>query len=320
MGTQLEYSWAVLENLPEIQAFLVTTYGGDSIQAFPERCRWLYFENPLGLHISICRADGKLVAVCGHLPQQIRMGDKMVLAGFGIDFMVTKKWRRCGIGRKFLKMRLDRFSLSLSLGQSKDMNALYRSLEAVDLGPLHLGIHRARPSFSGGLKALARKNIAWSKSLGGLRPPADWTFDTCEIPQVAPQTSQPEWFSWRYNSRPYGDYCCWQPHTGKDAPLVVFRNTPDHVVIVDIYCEGKERSAVLASIAGRSQVAETRILVAGNRLKADCAKAGFWVRPLQARVIAMTTDPNLRNSLKPGIFDMTAGSADADLLRVPSGT
>lgn len=317
MDTQLEFSWAEPDDILEIQDFLSATYGQDSIQAFPGRCRWLYFDNPLGLHVSTCRSKKQLVAVCGHLPRKVYIGDKKILAGFGIDFMVAEKWRRRGIGRRFLEMRLERFALSLSLGQSGDMSALYRNFDAVDLGSLYLGIHRRSPSVTGGLKGIARNFLVWGKGMRGTRPPADWTGEPRRAAEAATLSPDPEHFAWRYGSEPYDDYKFLSVQADRAGAVVVTRKKGTFELIVDIPRTQADLATVLACAAASGTQKETRILFGGNRWSEACDRAGFWVRPYGARIIAMTTDPWLREQLKPGVFEMTAGYADADLLRFP---
>ena len=145
----LEFGWATEGDSGEIGAFLEKAFGPTSFQAHPARQRWLYFDNPLGLHIAFCRAQGQIVALCPHVPQMIPLRGNQILAGFGIDFFVIDQWRRRGIGREFLNMRLERFPLSLSTGQSSSMGTLYANMGATDLGPFHMGYFRKHPPLRG---------------------------------------------------------------------------------------------------------------------------------------------------------------------------
>jgi hypothetical protein len=232
--------------------------------------------------------------------------------------MVAKEWRRRGIGRKFLKMRLERFPLSLSLGQSREMSWLYRSLDAVDLGSLYLGIHRSRPSVALRPKVMVRNNFAWLRSLNGLRPRNGSTAVTGDPQEAAALAADPAWYRWRYCSQPYTDYSATRFPAVDPAATAVSRNAVDHEVIVDVYGRDEDRRFILAAAALRNRQAETRILFAGDKLRDDCARAGFWIRPHPARVIAMTADSRLRELLRPGSLDLMSGSADADLLRIPA--
>ena len=320
MDVNLEFRWAEPDDLVAIQDFLSHTFGADSIQAVSGRCRWLYFENPLGLHVTLCLASGTIVAVCGHLPQTVLMQGREILAGFGIDFMVTPEWRRKGIGRRFLEMRLERFPLSLSIGQSKEMGALYRSQEACDMGPMYVGIFRRRPSIGLNPKTVARDFLAWAKGRSGLRIKEGTSVVPGELKDLIPPHT--EWLRWRYATpSPYGDYVGLGLNIpGHPSGVAVCRSTTSHDLIVGIQNSPAARRESLAAIARNSVNLETRILFTGQKLGEDCRKAGFLIRPHGARLIGMTKDKELRNSLKIGAIDLTSGAADGDLLRFPSRT
>jgi GNAT superfamily N-acetyltransferase len=332
MNVNLEFRWADPDDLAEIQEFLSHTYGPDSIQALPGRCRWLYFENPLGLHVSLCRASGTIVAVCGHLPQTVRVGGREILAGFGIDFMVAPPWRRKGIGRRFLEMRLERFALCLSIGQSDEMSTLYRSVEACDLGPFHMGYFRRRPAIAGGIKSTIRNWAIWGQGHRGVRPSHDTSLKPCGFPIATAYSTDryangdtagnsssfppAQWLVWRFESTIYQDYICLEIKDGERITgYAVCREDDRGIHLIQLLCSHSDRAKVLAALARLLPFSETRILYHGNDMHQACRKAGYLSRPHGARLVAMTADPELQSTLVPGVIDLSAGAADADLLR-----
>ena len=52
MTGELKYSWAGPDDLAEVQAFTAEAFGPDSFQASAARVQWLYFANPLGIHVA----------------------------------------------------------------------------------------------------------------------------------------------------------------------------------------------------------------------------------------------------------------------------
>jgi len=319
MNPKFNYSWAEPADESEIQNFNQRNFGPQSIQADAARCHWLYFDNPLGLHISLCRADGELVAVCGHLPQRVQIGPELVTAGFGIDFMVANEWRRQGIGRHFLEMRLDRFALSLSFGQSREMGALYQSFGGLNLGQIRMGIFRKRPSLSVNLKKTLRDGFAWTRGMRGQKLPLETEMVPGRMTSAADFSSQEDWFKWRYEGGVYWDYECQELRSGnRPRGFAVCREENGLNTIVDLQVPLADRALLLAACARKTPNTESRFLFAGDRLMADCHQAGFLVRPHDAFLIAMTSHSHLRTLLKPGALDFTSGVGDADLLRHPS--
>ena len=318
MNPNLHFSWAEPADQVEFQKFNEQNYGPGSIQADAERCRWLYFDNPLGLHISLCRVDGKIVAVCGHLPQMVQIGHELVMTGFGIDFMVSNKWRRQGIGRHFLEMRLDRFAMSLSFGQSMEMGALYQSLGGLNLGRIRMGIFRKRPSLSVNLKKTLRDGLAWTHGLRGPEIPGETEVVPIKIDQAVGFNSQADWFKWRYDGPVYRDYLCQRFRSGNGPTgFAVCREENGRNIIVELQVPSTDRALLLATCARKTPHSESRFLFAGDRLMDDCRQAGFLVRPHDAFLIAMTSHSHLRTLLKPGALDFTSGAGDADLIRHP---
>jgi len=214
-------------------------------------------------------------------------------------------------------MRLERFYLGLSRGQSNEMGALYRSLGACDLGPMQLGIFRRRPSFGSHPKLVARNLAVWARGLSGLRS----RDGTSVRPRVVSELDHPHpaWFSWRYGpSSVYGDYFGLELDSGACSPgLAVCRSQAGYDLVVEIRSPEKFRAEFLAALGRTGGKVETRIMFTGRALGEDCRKAGFLIRPHGARVIGMTEDPELRESLETGMVELTAGAADGDLLRLP---
>ena len=319
MESNLEFTWASPNDESSILDFLSDTFGSESIQAVSGRCRWMYFDNPLGLHVSVCRSAGDIVAVCGHLPKNVNIDGEEMTAGFGVDFMVAEPWRRRGIGRQFLAMRLDRFRLGLSLGQSAEMGALYRNLQAIDLGHLHLGVSRPRPTLSLDPRSMARNTYAWIHHLRGRQSLTDAFSSACSLSEAAACAADSDWFEWRYGGAVYGDYHYRRIEPGSGASgFIVFRKEAGWNQVVDLISNPGERPSVLAEFSRNGGGEETRILFTGNRLLKDCRRAGFWIQSHNAHLMAMTHDSELRSQLVPGVLEFTAGSADADLLRFPA--
>ncbi|MFO7609549.1 MAG: GNAT family N-acetyltransferase [Candidatus Krumholzibacteriia bacterium] len=316
MSGDLEFGWAGPGDLDEVEAFHVRHFGADSIQALPGRVRWLYFDNPLGLHLAVCRDGGELVACCGHLPQPVAVAGTTVTAGFGIDFMVAPSHRRRGIGRRFLDLRTERFPLSLSTGQSPAMLALYRASGAVELGPLFVGLRRRRPPLAGSPRDLAKGWALWAAGLAarGCAPAAGVrTVDAPEAAALAGGSERAAWFRWRYGGPVYADH----GFLTDGAAAAVWREQAGIRTVVGLAGAPAARAGLLAAAARRPGAAWTRVPAAGDALRADLRRAGYLVRPLDAVLVALTRDAALQEALRPGALDLDGGAADTDLLRRP---
>ncbi len=316
MATDLQFRWAEPDDLPALEAFLARTYGADAVQCVPGRCRWLYFDNPLGLHVTICEDGGEIVGACGHLPKPISLGEGTVIAGFGIDFMVATSHRRRGIGRRFLDMRLERFDLSLSTGQSPGMAALYRACGGVELGSVQEAMYRRALPRPGSPRRMVRDVVLWLRSHSATAAPAGGVTATGAAPGDCSDDDTPcAWSRWRYGGDLYGGYHRW---SAGDAQVI---GRTDGRLLRLVEAQGVDRSALLAAVAHESTADEIHMVMAGNDLADDLRAAGFRVAPTAARVVALSRHRNLTDLLHrrrdAGGIEITAGAADADLLRLP---
>jgi GNAT superfamily N-acetyltransferase len=322
MESNLAFDWAVPGDLPELEAFVARHYGPDSIQAQADRVRWLFFDNPRGLHVTVCRSAGEIVACCGHLPEVVVLGGQKYLAGFGVDFMVAPAMRRQGIGRQFLDMRLEKFDLSLSMGQSSAMGALYRDFGAKDLGPLFLGEQRRKPPFRGGPRFLAKGWLTWARGLAATR---DDGHTRCRTVSFAAFFSAMaglggvdnlDWLRWRFQDTPYRDY---RPGLLESGGSVCggFFYRPDRggLMLVELSLSSADRRHSLAAIVRSLPSPVTRFLFAGTVLSRSVQAAGFRTRPYGARLLGIARNRDLAGQLAIGAIDLTCATADADLIR-----
>lgn len=316
--TDLNYSWAEPDDLGEVEAFLIAQYGRDSIQAQPGRCEWLFFRNPYGLHVSLCRHGAELVGVCGHLPLPVSLAGRSILAGFGMDFMVDPRWRRHGIARRMLEMRLERFTLSLSTGQSDTMASVYAAVGARPLGVFSEAVFRSRPPTRGGTRDLAKGWFIWGRGLFGRKPGSRWTLQPAQAPAGADETAA--WSAWRFQDGPYRDYDGWEVRSDGDYQgTVTSRREADRVHLVHVSTVQERMTDVVATVARSLACGELRILFAGDLHRNAFRHAGFTIRPQASRLIGLTTDPELRKALIPGALNVFAGASDADLIRMIDG-
>jgi len=324
MDKQLEYRWATPDDEEGIEHFLAATFGPDSVQSLPGRMRWLYFENPHGLHISLCLHQGEIVACCGHLPQPVTIAGKEVLAGFGVDFMVAERWRRQGLGKNLLDLRLQRFDLSLSIGQSAGMSALYDSHGSVDLGPMLRGIHRKSFAPGTNLRKTSRNFLAWLKGQQGIKPGTNDHLksislqDAVDWPPEVPDAQQ-RWAVWRFSGPVYNDYCAQELSTGgRSGGFIIWRKDGETHSVVHLASGMTQRPSLLAAAGRLGPSPETAILFTGDKLVRDCTIAGYLIRPHGARLIAHTRHKEIRERLVPGCLDLMSSSSDADLVRHPT--
>ena len=312
--------WATPEDLPHLEVFWRTQFGHDSIQALPGRCLWLFADQPRGLQVALAEVDGEVVAACGHLVMTLNLPDVGPReAAFGIDFMISPAYRRRGLGSRILDLRLERFPLVLSTGQSPAMAALYRGRGAVDLGQLRLARSRHRPSLSGSPRAILRDlatSLAGRRRRGGrcrrerLGAQPIWDL-AADFPGA-----DPDWLAWRFAGPVYADHEFWRLEANGGTGLLVSRRDASGEFLLHLE-PAAPRAELLAAAAATSPAPALSALVAGDRLVRDFAAAGFLIRPRDAHLIGMTQRAELVRVLLPGNVDLFASAADVDLLRRP---
>jgi len=319
-ANDLVVRWAEAVDLPRLEEFWHRQYGADSVQAVPGRASWLFADQPAGLCTAIVEARGRLVACCGHVVQSVQLGaQSTVEAAFGVDFMVHSDHRRQGLGARILDLRLDRFDLSLSTGQSGGMAALYRRERAVDLGPFQLARTLRRPVLSTSPRNLARDVVVGLAALG--RPRIQGTRELLSPQEAAGlagallQADEP-WLSWRFLDSPYRDYQAWALDYQGARALLFSRRQGDQEIIVHLHSDFGVSEA-LALAARTSPATAVDALVCGTGLNRRFRQAGYLVRPYGARLIAASRRESVIEQLSPGAVDLFASAADADLIRYP---
>lgn len=312
----VDVRWAEPDDVPDVVAFWHRQFGPGSVQAVPGRAEWLFAGQPGGPHIAMAAtADGAVVAACGHVVQRVEvpeLGQREAV--FGLDFMVDPSFRRQGLGARMLDLRLARFPLSLSTGQSTEMAALYRSRGALDLGGFWLARHRRALDLTEGPRGAVRGLVAMMHGRRGPRVDGQRDRPATELP---PDASDRAWLIWRFDGPVYRDYRIERLVGNHGTSVLVTRRQERREMLV--HWEGPvDRTAALALAARTGTTGRMDALFCGRQLAAEFAAAGYLVRPHEARLIGFTTDPELQAVLANGSIDLFAGSADADLLRKPS--
>lgn len=312
--------WATPEDLPRLESFWRAQFGDDSVQAQPGRSAWLFAGQPRSLQVALAEAEGELVAACGHLVMTLDLPEVGPQdAAFGVDFMIAPTYRRRGLGSRILDLRLERFPLVLSAGQSPAMAALYRDRGAVDLGQLQMARSRHRPGLRGSPRAILRDlviSLAGRRRRGmqcrreSLGAPRAW-----EVAASFPG-ADPDWLAWRFAGPVYADHDCWRLEVDGSAGLLVSRRDSGGEVLLHV-ASAAPRAQRLAAAAATSPAPTLSASFAGDRLGRDFVTAGFLVRPWGAHLIGMTRRADLARVLVPGNVDLFASAADIDLLRRP---
>lgn len=307
--------WAGPDDVPAVVAFWRRQFGPGSVQAVPGRAEWLFAGQPGGPRIAMATtADGAVVAACGHVVQRVEVpGLGMREAAFGLDFMVDPAFRRQGLGARMLDLRLARFPLSLSTGQSAQMAALYRSRDALDLGSFRLALFRRTVDLTSGPRGVLREVVAVMRGCRGPRVDGHRGHPVDDLPL---DDAERAWLAWRFDGPVYRDYRIEQLDGNRGPAVLVTRMQGRREVLVHLGSV-PDRTAALAMAARSCATGRLDALFCGQRLAGEFAAAGFLVRPHDARLIGFTSDPDLQAALQRGSIDLFAGSADADLLRTP---
>lgn len=329
----LEIVWLAAERAAELSAFVREHFGGDAVQSAPGRLAWLASAPGDAAPTAVVRQDGRPVAMCCHVPAGLQLDGAGPRGGFGIDMMVAPEARRRGIARDILSARHEHFDLGLSTGQSPAMAEVYRRRgPGIELARWHLGIFRrgwSRPAnLRAGLRDLAaRWKSARSKGTDGTRSglaleqalPLVERFADRTAADEAGVRATPAWFAWRYAGTVYRDYrfVLLRDEHGAEG-LVVLRDEPRREVLVDLYCRAEDRCALLHLAGATTRQPELRAGVAGETLVAALDRAGYFVRPSDAVIVASAADRELLERLGRRRWISYAGEADADLIRHPA--
>ncbi len=327
----LEYGWATADDLEAVEHFLRRHYGEGAVQSVPGRFRWLCAGHPAGLHVTLCRDAGRIVATCCHQAVPLFCAGRPVEAGYGFDFLVAADHRRRGIGRRFLDLRLERFAVSLSSGQSSEMAGLYRSRGALLLASFQRALFVRRLTGGGGLKnllrgacagalRLARRRVAGDREEIGLAAAGALLTELEPVPakNETGRIPRADYLDWRYGGPVYRDHRYWLLETaGGSRGLLVTRLEPGREVLVDLCCAPDQRRDLLRLAGDTSSAPELAALTAGRPLADALRAAGWLVRPADQRLVALTADPALTDELARCAWTSFAGDSDADLLRQP---
>jgi GNAT superfamily N-acetyltransferase len=309
--------WATPEDLPRLEAFWRKQFGDSSIQALPGRCAWLFAGQPQGLQVALAEADGNIVSACGHLVTTIDLQDVGPQdAAFAVDFIISPDYRRRGLGSQILDLRLERFPLVLSTGQSPAMSALYRERGALDLGQFQVARSRHSPRLVGPPRAILRDLFIWRA--GRRRRSVQCRRNCLDAQSAYALAAAPEWLAWRFSGPVYTDHDFWRLEANGNTGLLVSRRDQDTEVLLHVDSVAP-RAQLLAAAAVSSPAPAVSALFAGNRLAKDFAAAGWMLRPWGAHLVGMTQRDDLSRVLLRGNVDLFASASDADLLRRPAG-
>jgi hypothetical protein len=237
--------------------------------------------------------------------------------------------RRRGIAVQILHMRLERFPLSLSSGQSEEMAAVYRRLRTRDLGATQLGCWRRRLPEVAPPRRLAGQLAAWlwprlrSRPSSSRREPL--ALDAAatraealarEDGRLASSGTWADWIRWRYGGPVYRDHQCWHVAAGPAAEgVLITRRDGDRERVLDLFAPASEVPALLAAAAQTTTSAEVQVAAAGPGLTADLRSAGYLVLPRSARFLAAVSGEAAPQDLVA--LNLWAGASDTDLLRRP---
>jgi len=123
----LKTQWAEDGQFPIIRDFIYSQFGKGAIQSIPGRILWLCSApNEFG-NVLLVFEKREVIAICFHLQGEILKEGKTYSVGQGVDLFVHPSWRRQGIASKILEMRLKKFDVSISTGQSPEMSKVYKN-------------------------------------------------------------------------------------------------------------------------------------------------------------------------------------------------
>jgi GNAT superfamily N-acetyltransferase len=317
--------------MPALRSFLMSVYGQGAVQTAPGRWDWLGGGHPRGMHVALARASGTIVGSCCHIPMRITVGTREISAAYGLDLIVDPSRRGQGVGKALLALRLDRFRVSLSTGQSPAMAGLYARAGGRDCGPVVRALRVRRPTVAAAPRALARDFVAWGLGVarggrGGTRQALS-VAEAGRRPQVLGTRLRPDeagpcrdaaGFAWRYGGSVYADHTCWEVTADLRPGLVVTRQEGDSEIIVDVFAVPDDLPAVLRATACTSTASRLIADLHGSRLAAAFRAAGWFVRPRDARFVVLAKDPELLTELARRPWAFFAGESDLDLLRYPA--
>jgi hypothetical protein len=227
-------------------------------------------------------------------------------------------------------MRLERFALSLSSGQSSGMAKLYRDAGARDLGPFYEVRARRVVPILGSPRRTARDAVAWllPRVRRGSQGPRRRTLSAAEaaarvatLAQAGEAWTGPadsraaEWFVWRYDGPVYRDHAFWAISSEESGGgVLVTRRTGHEERIVDLLAPVPAAAELLAACFATSESNAIATLLVGDALVAAARRAGYLTRRADARLVAL---PAPGSTVDAAPLAFLAGIADADLLRRP---
>lgn len=320
----LQFRWADPHDRASLETFVAETYGHDAIQSTPGRVAWLYFAHPDGPHVILCEDAGRLVACCGHLPVVLRAADRELTAAFGIDMIVAATHRRRGIAHEFVTMRLERYDVGLSTGQSDGMSKVYTGFDVAPLGRWFTATGVRRPRLAATARATVRDALAWARSLAcqtpaGQRIPLDLDEAVAiadSLDTGAGLRRNGRWWRWRFGGGIYNDTRSWLLNLdGAPAGLLASRLETGRETVQCLLATPDHWSDALALARATTPHCALDFLAGGPMAAARCRAAGCMVRPRDGLILACSRERGLATAVVSGPLDVQLADSDADLLR-----
>ena len=147
---------ATTDDKDQIWAFIRFAYKDTFEYMIPERWKWQYVLNPYRndkpnlLPIWIAEKENQIVGqICG-IPVELKIGDRLLNAAWGVDLIVMPVCRGEGVGTRLIDAMVSDVEQYMAVEMSDITKRIYDRHEYIDIGPVsvHRKIIRIRPSLA----------------------------------------------------------------------------------------------------------------------------------------------------------------------------
>jgi len=312
-----------------IESFLKNNFEITDPQNHSAWLNWQIIRPPASHILLCCTEQNEIAAISFFLPYVFLINNNKHDAAFSISTMVSKDFRRQGLGDSIHNERLKNYSFALSSGQSDANFKLYEKKGFHSLGEYNYAlINKTLPKVQLN-KIFIHELAAWVKYKlsTALRSPKFELQENVNLPSEIPDTFFNEriggsssfpihnvsYLNWRYLEHPYLSYKINTLYDGDSlVGILITRRDKNTINIIDIYTNISDFQEVLFSFTSQTQYSRIYSLYVGRPIMTEFQMASFYTRTYGSHFIGASLSNELEQKILNNDWCLFWGDSDKD--------